>query len=56
MMNTYDPFQDVNNIIAERNQLSNDCANLSMQNQNYQNQLNAAHGMHITDQETIRRL
>ena len=21
MMNTYDPFQDVNNIIAERNQL-----------------------------------
>lgn len=37
MMNTYDPFQDVNNIIAERNQLSNDCANLSMQNQNYQN-------------------
>ena len=60
MMNAYNPIQNVNTIIAERDQLKNDCANLSMQNQNYQNQLNAvinqSHGMHMTDQETIRRL
>lgn len=59
-MNAYNPIQNVNTIIAERDQLKNDCANLSMQNQNYQNQLNAvinqSHGMHMTDQETIRRL
>lgn len=59
-MNTYSPFQNVNNIMAENDQLKNDCANLSIQNQNYQNQLNAvinqSHGMHMTDQETIRRL
>ena len=41
MMNAYNPIQNVNTIIAERDQLKNDCANLSMQNQNYQNQLNA---------------
>ena len=60
MMNTYSLFQNVNDIMAENDQLKNDCANLSMQNQNYQNQLNAvinqSHGMHMTDQETIRRL
>ena len=60
MMNAYNPIQNVNTIIAERDQLKNDCANLSMQNQNYENQLNAvinqSHGMHMTDQETIRRL
>ena len=40
MMNTYSLFQNVNDIMAENDQLKNDCANLSMQNQNYQNQLN----------------
>ena len=48
MMNAYNPIQNVNTIIAERDQLkaicsqlTNQCANFSMQSQNYQSQLSA---------------
>ena len=57
---SFDPCQNVNAIIDERNQLINSCANLSMQNQSYQNQLNTvvaqASGMYIADQNTIAYL
>ena len=57
---SFDPCQNVNAIIDERNQLINSCANLSMQNQSYQNQLNTvvaqARGMYIADQNTIAYL
>ena len=57
---SFDPCQNVNAIIDENNQLKNNYANLYMQNQNCQNQLNTvmaqANGMHIAYQNTIAQL
>jgi len=64
MMNAYNPIQNVNTIIAERNQFKVRCSqleeNLFMQSQNYQSQLKAviyeAEGIHKADLKTIEQL
>lgn len=63
-MNAYNPIQNVNTIIAERNQFKVRCSqleeNLFMQSQNYQSQLKAviyeAEGIHKADLKTIEQL
>ena len=66
-MNAYNPIQNVNTIIAERDQLkaicsqlTNQCANFSMQSQKYQSQLSAimheAYEIHKVDLKTIEQL